>query len=64
MSKTIQIRNVPDRLHRKLKTRAAKMDVPLSAYLLSEFKHMAEVPTLAELEKRLRHLQPPSDTAD
>ncbi len=34
MPKTIQIRNVPDDLHRKLKVRAAEGGVALSDYLL------------------------------
>jgi len=43
MSKTIQIRNVPDALHRRLKARAAKADMSLSSYLLTETKELAEV---------------------
>jgi len=35
MSKTIQIRNVPDALHRRLKARAAKLGISLSGYVLS-----------------------------
>lgn len=33
MNKTIQIRNVPDELHRTLKARAAKSGMTLSDYL-------------------------------
>jgi len=58
MAKIIQLRNVPDALHRRLKARAAKMGLSLSAYLLSEFKLSAEVPTPAELSRRLRRLPP------
>lgn len=36
MSKMIQIRNVPDALHRKLKARAALEGMSLSDYLLAE----------------------------
>jgi hypothetical protein len=36
MSKMIQIRNVPDALHRKLKSRAAESGQTLSDYLLAE----------------------------
>ena len=37
MSKMVQIRNVPDALHRKLKARAADSGQTLSDYLLAEF---------------------------
>ena len=36
MSKMVQIRNVPDALHRKLKVRAADAGQTLSDYLLAE----------------------------
>jgi plasmid stability protein len=36
MTATIQIRNVPDALHRRLKSRAALAGMSLSDYLLSE----------------------------
>jgi antitoxin FitA len=67
MSKMIQIRNVPDALHRKLKARAAMAGMSLSDYLLLEIRKSADVPTLAELEERLRKLPPVSveiDTAE
>lgn len=54
MSKMIQIRNVPDDLHRTLKVRAAKAGMTLSDYLLSEIERVAEKPTLAEMMERLR----------
>lgn len=54
MSKMIQLRNVPDDLHRKLKARAALEGMSLSDYLLAEIRHIAERPTLAELQQRLR----------
>ena len=49
----IQIRNVPDDLHRKLKVRAASRGSTLSDYLLSELEGIATKPTLAELTARL-----------
>jgi antitoxin FitA len=58
MSKMIQIRNVPDDLHRTLKVRAAKAGMTLSDYLLSEIEQVAERPTLAEMMERLRHDPP------
>ena len=48
MSKTIQLRNVPAALHRRLKARAARLGMTLSGYLLREFKEIAERPILAE----------------
>ncbi len=49
----IQIRNVPDVLHRQLKSRAALAGMSLSDYLLGELRQIAERPTLAELRARL-----------
>ena len=52
MPKMIQIRNVPDELHRKLKVRAAQEGMTLSDYLLSEIESVAKKPTMREwLEK-------------
>ncbi len=53
MSKMIQIRNVPDDLHRRLKARAALAGMSLSDYLLAEIRQSAERPTLAEMRERL-----------
>ena len=53
MSKVIQLRNVPDALHRILKARAAVAGTSLSEYLLTEIKEIAERPTLAELRDHL-----------
>ena len=56
MSVMIQIRNVPDALHRQLKSRAALAGMSLSDYLLSEIREIAERPTLDELRARLERL--------
>jgi antitoxin FitA len=53
MAKTIRIRNVPDALHRKLKSRAALEGVSLSDLLLQEIRQAAERPTRKELAERL-----------
>jgi plasmid stability protein len=58
MSKMIQLRNVPDALHRTLKARAAMAGMSLSDYLLTEIKEVAERPTLAELRNRLHKRKP------
>jgi antitoxin FitA len=66
MSKMIQLRNVPDALHRSLKARAATAGMSLSDYLLVEIKEIAERPTLAEMRERLHQREPisiPIDTA-
>jgi len=66
MSKMIQLRNVPDDLHRNLKARAAMAGMSLSDYLLQEIREIAERPTLAELRERLHQREPvsvPLDTA-
>jgi plasmid stability protein len=55
MSVMIQIRNVPDTLHRRLKSRAALAGMSLSDYLLNEIRLVAERPTLDELRARLEH---------
>ena len=64
MSKTIQIRNVPDALHGKLKARAAKAGLSLSAYLSGEIKEIAERPALAEFQQRLQERRPVSIELD
>jgi plasmid stability protein len=53
MSKMIQLRNVPDALHRKLKARAALEGLSLSEYLIGEVRRAAERPTVSELRQRL-----------
>ena len=53
MTTMIQIRNVPDELHRRLKARAAMAGMSLSDYLLGEIRLSAERPTLDELRARL-----------
>ena len=58
MSKMIQLRNVPDGLHRSLKARAAMAGMSLSDYLLMEIKEIAARPTLAELRERLHQREP------
>ena len=58
MAKMIQIRNVPDDLHRTLKARAAQLGMSLSDYLLSEVRRIAEQPTLEEFVARLRTRRP------
>ena len=55
MSAMIQIRNVPNELHRRIKARAALAGMTLSDYLLHEIRRVAERPSLEELRARLEH---------
>ena len=52
----IQIRNVPDAIHRTLNSRAALAGQSLSDYLLAEIRRSAEQPTLQEISQRLATL--------
>jgi antitoxin FitA len=51
--KMLQIRNVPDDLHRTLKARAALAGMSLSEYALAELRRAAERPTRQELLDRI-----------
>ncbi len=59
MAKMIQIRNVPEPVHRSLKARAAQAGMTLSDYLLAEVQQFADLPTLDELTERIRRRTPP-----
>jgi len=58
MSKMIQIRNVPDWMHRTLKARAAESGMSLSDFLLKELRFIAERPTMEQMLKRLHQREP------
>jgi plasmid stability protein len=62
MSKMIQVRNVPDALHRTLKARAALEGMSLSDYLIAEIRRVAERPTPRELRERLATRTPVAPT--
>lgn len=49
----LQIRNVPDEVHRKLKVRAAREGVTLSELLAREARRLVEQPSLDEMRDRL-----------
>ena len=51
----IQIRNVPDALHRKIKARAAQSGMTLSDYLLAEIERISTLPTREEMLDRLHN---------
>ena len=54
----IQIRNVPEEIHRKLKVRAAERGQTLTDYLLEIVRVEAEQPTLEELVARIKSREP------
>lgn len=55
MSKMIQIRNVPDELHREAKARAARAGMSLSEFLLREVERALAAPPVEQLlEARAR----------
>jgi plasmid stability protein len=58
MPKSVQIRNVPDRVHAVYRARAAKAGKSLSEYLLAELRHWAEVPTNEEMLDRISQRKP------
>ncbi len=58
MTKTLQVRNVPDALHGKLKARAALAGRSLSEYLLGEIRESADRPTIEDLRARLASREP------
>jgi len=49
MARTIQIRNVPDDIHRTLRARAAASGLSLSDYLLRELVRVADRPPVADV---------------
>ncbi|MDX6633430.1 MAG: hypothetical protein QOG26_1435 [Solirubrobacterales bacterium] len=58
MSKLIQIRDVPESVHRTLKSRAALSGRSLSEYLRNELARIAGQPTMDEVLDRIAKLDP------
>ena len=58
MSKMIQIRNVPDAVHRALKARSALAGKTLSSFILEELEAIIALPSEQELQDRLRKAEP------
>lgn len=56
--KNLQVRSVPEDLHRTLKARAAEMGMSLSDYVLIELRRVAERPTRDEVLRRIALRQP------
>ena len=49
MARSIQIRNVPDDIHRTLRARAAAAGLSLSDYLLADISRLAERPPVVDV---------------
>lgn len=58
MPTMIQIRNVPDELHRELKARAARSGMTLSDFLLAELRMLAVRPTMGEWLDQAARFEP------
>jgi antitoxin FitA len=54
----IQIRGVPDDVHRRVKSQAALAGQSLNEFLLARMSEIAGTPTIPELIARLRELPP------
>ena len=61
MSTMIQIRNVPDELHRAAKARAALDGMTLSDFALAALREALDRPTVEEIAARIRLLEPVED---
>ncbi|MGN6591553.1 MAG: FitA-like ribbon-helix-helix domain-containing protein [Terriglobales bacterium] len=64
MAKMVQIRDVPEALHRTWRLRAAAQQRSLSAYLLQELRRATASPTMEEWLERVRSRPPVETTAD
>jgi hypothetical protein len=58
MSKMIQVRHVPDSVHRRLTNLARQSRMSLSDYLLAELEQSSKRPAPAEILARLSKLRP------
>ena len=56
MSRRLQVRNVPDDLHRRLKARAAIAGMSMSDYVLREIRQSLTRPTREEVFARMAEL--------
>lgn len=67
MTKMIQVRNVPDAVHREAKARAARAGLSLSDYLLRELEQALSVPPVEEVLARIagrERLEPSESPAE
>jgi len=54
----VQIRDVPDDVHRRLKSQAAMAGQSLNDYLLARMTEIARLPTVPELIERIGRREP------
>jgi plasmid stability protein len=53
----VQVRGVPEEVHRRLKSQAALAGQSLNEFLLARMSDIARVPTVPELAERIRERQ-------
>jgi hypothetical protein len=54
----VQVRGVPEDVHRRLKSQAALAGQSLNEFLLARMSDIARVPTVPELSERIRRRTP------
>jgi plasmid stability protein len=54
----VQVRDVPDDVHRRLKSQAALAGQSLNDYLLARLRELARTPTVGEMAARVRERAP------
>jgi plasmid stability protein len=54
----VQVRGVPEDVHRRLKAQAALAGQSLNEYLLARMTDLARLPTVPELAARIRQREP------
>jgi antitoxin FitA len=58
MATNVQVRGVPDDVHRRLKSQAGLAGQSLNEFLLARLSEIARVPTIPELADRIREREP------
>jgi len=64
MARTVQIRDLPDEVHRQLRIRAAAAGQSMNTYLVQLLTTHASQPTLAEVMKRVELLSKGASRAE
>lgn len=54
----VQVRGVPEDVHRRLKSQAALAGQSLNEFLVARMTEIARTPTVPELAQRIREFQP------
>jgi antitoxin FitA len=54
----VQVRGVPDEVHRRLKSQAALAGQSLNEFLVARMTEIARTPTISELAERIRESAP------